>query len=555
MTFLAQSQISQPELFHCKKIIVTKHDIQVHNFSIQKTGFKIMLQDSLSVPSTDYQMNFVTGQLHLKNFKAYQSKSITIYYLEYPKAYRKVYKKYDYDIVKQDSLHSIKLLPEKNTRNPKPLDGLKTQGSITRGFSAGNNQSLVMQSGLDLKIEGQLSDKLKVKAVLNDDNLPQAYAGISQSYKEFNRIYLQLFAPNWSATGGDLLLDEQSDYFLKFQRKAQGLSVQIGQKDQQLKVTGGIIDGQFGINRFKGIDGNQGPYTLKGNQGENYIFIIPDSDKVYVNGQLLKRGLDQDYIINYDTAELRFNPTFPITSNQRIVVEFNYTNQHYVRYLNFNRYRHQNDKSSWSVFSFIETDAKNQTLLYDLTPEQVEALKNAGDNVDELWIEAAKPASFDENKILYKKVQNGSVSYYQYTNQDEPDLYEVKFSFAGQNKGSYQISQVTAIGKIYEYIGSNQGDYEPKIKLTPPVSKKFVGVNYRFNPNTKTDLFVSGIINHTDQNLFSKIDDQNDIGGAFHLKWDQNIFQKAEKNIRLLTKYDYVDANFTPLDPYRPVEF
>ena len=537
-----------------KKVIVKQARIRIDTFSIQPYYFEILDADNKPVPPDTYRVDYVKALLFLKDFERYKNKLLTIHYLDYPAYLRKTYQRYKPELVKRDSLKNIRLLPVQSYK-PKPLEGLTTKGSITRGFNAGNRQSVVMQSGLDLKIEGKLSHKLKIKAVLSDDNLPQAYAGISQSYKEFNRIYMQLEAPGWQVTGGDLLLDEQPGYFIKFKRKAQGLSFKTGSDSTYWQVTGAIIRGQYGINRFKGIDGNQGPYVLKGNKGETYIFVIQGSEKVYINGKLLQGGEDKDYIINYETAELRFNPSFPITQNHRITVEFNYANQHYVRYLNFDRYARQSHKSDCEIFTFIEQDAKSQTLLYDLNRQLVDALKSAGDRPEHLWVTAAVPASFNENKILYKKITSGQTTYFEYTNLDEPDLYEVRFSYVGKQKGSYKIKEITAIGKIFEYVGHPHGDYEPKIRLTPPEGRKYAGFNYHWHPGSKTDLQLQSLISQTDHNLFSSKDDADNTGAALHLTLKQSLWQKDNQSLSLNASYDFTHQNFEALDTYRPVEF
>jgi len=421
-----------------KKVQVLQPQIKIDSFSIQPFYFEVFDATGDLVPPQAYSVDFVKAILYLNDFEVYEGKELLIKYLVYPEYLRKTYQKYDISLVQKDSTKSITLLPE-NHYTPKPLEGLETKGYISRGFNAGNNQSLVMESGLDLKIAGKISSKLQVKAVLSDNNLPQAYAGISQSYKEFDRIYMQLIAPKWEATGGDLLLKEQTDYFLKFTRKTQGLSVQMGKDSSRVRITGSYVEGQYGVNRFQGKEGNQGPYVLQGNQGESYIFVIPDSEKVYVNGKRLQRGEAKDYTIQYETAEIRFNPTFPITQNMRIVVEFNYSNQHYMRYLNHNVYEHHSQKASYTVFSFIESDAKTKTLLYSLDEEQVNLLKAAGDNLQALWVEAAQETTYSEDKILYKKVTTATQTYYEYTNENEPELYEVRFSYVGNNKGQRKL--------------------------------------------------------------------------------------------------------------------
>jgi hypothetical protein len=64
---------------------------------------------------------------------------------------------------------------------------------------------------------------------------------------------------------------------------------------------------------FTGIEGNQGPYKLKGQNGELYVLVISGSERVYVNGILLKRGENNEYTIDYNAGEIVFTPLFTIT--------------------------------------------------------------------------------------------------------------------------------------------------------------------------------------------------------------------------------------------------
>ena len=537
-----------------REIIVRKSEIQIDTFSIQPYYFEVFDAGKQLISKENYRIDFEKAILYLNDFDKLKGKKITVKYLVYPAYLRRSYQRYNPAVLQEkDTLQDIGY-EMVNQPETKVFDGLKTKGSITRGVNAGNNQSLVMQSGLDLKIEGKISKNLQVKAVLSDDNLPQAYAGISQSYKEFDRIYMQLSAPKWQITGGDLILDEKENYFLKFARKTQGITYKNKREKAQIQITGGYVEGQFAINRFNGIDGNQGPYSLKGKQGETYIFVIPNSEKVFINGKRLKKGSDKDYTINYETAEIRFNATFPIHRNHRIVIEFNYANQHYIRYLNFNRYRHQGKQTSWSVYSFIESDVKSQTLLYDLTKEQVEQMRNTNGETQEIWVESAVETAYNENKILYKKIPVNNGYYYEFTTENLPELYEVKFTYKGKNKGDYQIQKVVANGKIYEYAGTNQGDYVPLIKLTPPKRKSYIGFDYVYKPNEQTNYYITGLINRFESNLFSNKSDFTP-GGAVHTGIKQQLWQKDEKNFSAYLQYDFVNRNFSPLDIYRPVEF
>ncbi len=552
LSLFSFSQQPSDSLLRQKKIKITQPSIQIDTFSIQPFYFEVKTLNGKKIEESNYQVDFVNAKINFINYKVFKDKELWFYYKIYPSYFRKIYQKYNWQTIQKDSLSTSAFMPMKIFIK-KPFERLKTQGKITRGFNAGNQQSLVMKSGLDLKISGRISPKLEIKAVLSDDNLPQAYAGISQSYKEFNQIYMQLTAPKWQATGGDLYMNEQPGYFIKFSRKIQGLDIQFKRDKSQTNIEAGVINGQYGINKFKPIDGNQGPYLLRGNQDENYIFIIPKSEKVYVNGHLLQP--QKDYVLNNETAELTFQPDFPITGNQRITVEFNYANQHYIRYTNFNRYKQTNNSFSWSIYSFLETDAKNQTLLYDLTSQEINALKNSGDQANNLWVKVATPSTYDPDKILYQEINNGAISYFQYTNQDVSNLYEVRFSYVGPQQGNYNIRTITAIGKIYEYAGENQGDYVAAIRLTPPEVKQYVGMNFKGNITEKTNLDWDGVLNYNDQNLFSNIDDQNNLGGAMHLKIKQLVWHQKETSLNINAQYDFIHKDFKALDTYRPIEF
>ncbi len=551
---LSFSQLEGYINLRTKILRVDRPVIKIDTFSIQPFYFEVFDEHNQLIDEDKYQVNFEYATLHFLYPDAYKNQIIKIKYLVYPAFLRKSYQIYDKSRILNLPDKKISFDTEKH-HSPKPLGGLKTSGSISRGFSAGNNQSVVMQSEMDLQINGKLSDKINIKAVLSDSNMPQAYAGISQSYKEFDRIYMQLIGQNWQATGGDILMQSKSSYFMKFLRKTQGLDIEIGKDSSRIQVSGGYVDGQFGINKFQGVEGNQGPYILTGNQGERYIFIIANSEKVYINGKLLKRGETHDYIIRYETAELLFNTRFPITQNMRITVEFNYSNQHYMRYLNHNTYHNQGKKLDFSIYTYLEYDAKNKTLLYELDKQQRQTLKNAGDNAEELFVLSAKQVPYNENKILYQKIFTGNNFHFKYTRENLTELYEVRFSYIGKNKGSYALNRVIATGKIFEFVGENMGDYEPKIKLNAPQSRNYVGAGFNYHPNRKTQIDFEGLINYSDLNLFSTKDEQDNLGFATHLDFRQQLWQKKNRQLNAHLHHDFTHRNFMALDPYRDPEF
>jgi hypothetical protein len=92
------------------------------------------------------------------------------------------------------------------------------------------------------------------------------------------------------------------------------------------------------------VEGSQGPYKLKGQNGELYVLVISGSERVYVNGLLLERGENNDYTIDYNAGEITFTPLFTITSEMRIAIEYQYSDRNYTRFVTYAGATHQNAK-------------------------------------------------------------------------------------------------------------------------------------------------------------------------------------------------------------------
>ena len=64
-------------------------------------------------------------------------------------------------------------------------------------------------------------------------------------------------------------------------------------------------------------------------------------------------------------------------------------------------------------------------------------------------------------------------------------MYNVTFSFVGENLASYELKEVIATGNIYQYVGENLGNYAPVIQLIAPNKLQVAVFNASYNPSKK----------------------------------------------------------------------
>ncbi len=551
-------------LYKTAKIAVSFDTIHLEKVSINSSFFKLLDANGKPIDSTLYKINFEKAILLLSEKNLQYSDSITIKYLKFPDLITKEYSIYDASRVvvneaSSESLYQIESNPlKKNT----PFEGLNTSGSITRGVTIGNNQNTVLNSNLDLQITGKLSEKVSLRASLQDSNIPLQDGGYSQKLDQFDNIFMELFSDKWNIRAGDVFLENRKTQFLNFNKKAQGIAANFdfGTEENKTNIfaSAAIVRGQYARSDFIGQEGNQGPYKLIGQNGELYVLVISGSERIFVNGILLKRGENNDYTIDYNAGEILFTPLFTITSEMRIAIEYQYSNQNFTRLVTYAGATHENKKWSFGGYLYSENDLKDQPLQQSLSTDQAQILANAGDNRNLMVAASAFLDTYSENKILYKKTVVNAVEIFEYSNNPQDVLYNVRFTQVTPNNGNYILRNSAAIGRIYEYIqqlnGIPQGNYEPIIQLIAPIKIQAATFLGKYKPTQKTAVDFEIGLSNNDKNLFSSIDDSNNQGLATKINARQRLYSK-KWNVDAFANYQYVAKTFSSVERLYNIEF
>jgi hypothetical protein len=282
--------------------------------------------------------------------------------------------------------------------------------------------------------------------------------------------------------------------------------------------------------------------------------IIGGSERVFVNGSPIERGINKDYTIDYNIGEIRFNTDFPITNDMRIRIEFQFSNRNYTRFVTYEKAKYSGETFNIAGYFYNENDVKNQPIQLSLTEEQKEILANAGNDPDLMVAESAFPDTLDPNEILYRKVQVGNEEVFEFSTDENEELFNVRFSNVGANQGDYVLDQTLANGNVFAYVGNNQGDFDPIVQLIAPVKLQVAVVDGDFQPTEKTSIAAELAFSNNDQNLFSAIDNDENKGIATKLNWQQTLL---DKKWELKTDVDYlfIHENFNTIQRFQAVEF
>ncbi len=496
-----------------------------------------------------------------------------------------------------------------------PQRGLDYNGNYTRGLSFGNNQNLVLNSQFNLQMAGTLGD-LEILAAITDNNIPLQPEGNTQQLREFDKIFIQVSKNQTKLIAGDYELAKPNGYFMNYFKKLQGATFSrqwtiksgqsaVGSRQSgtgkltapgpmlETKASAAIARGKFARNNLTAQEGNQGPYRLEGAEGERFIIVLSGTEKVFVDGKLQVRGLDADYVIDYNAGHVTFTNRRLITKDSRIVVEFDYNTQDYQRSLYAFNSEWQGKNYRLYLNTYSEQDGK-QPIDDDFSQSELEVLRNAGDSSLNAVVSAIDTVEeFSAFRVLYElhdTVVNGATyaNVLIFSTNQQLAKYTAGFSLVGQGNGNYILDTETAAnGRVYRWVapdlvtGQPTGQFEPIRRLVAPNRQQLYTMGGEFSPSAKTKLRAEVALSNFDQNRLSGFDDGDNVGlaGTVGAKRIFEVKSKKEKGkseeptegisgdrpqseirnpkstIELEANYEFAQQKFKELNPYRPSEF
>ncbi|MCG9879152.1 MAG: hypothetical protein MH472_01000 [Bacteroidia bacterium] len=551
-----------------KQVLLEADTFVLDTFIVVKGSVKVLHYQE----GVDYKIDYYKGTFI--NLNIPKQTLLSIEYLPFRYTLPSKQKRKELGLVQPEFMETVNpyRLPAGTTAfNPiAGNEGLQTSGSIMRGLSIGNTQNAIVNANLNLQLAGKLNNEIDVLAAISDENNPIQPEGNTQELQDFDRVFIQFSKLNHKLIVGDyLMLKPEPSYFLNYYKKSRGLAsyneIALNKK-QLLRVNGeaALSRGRFARNVIQGQEGNQGPYRLQGANGELFIIIISGTEAVYLDGQKLTRGEQNDYTIDYNTGEIVFMPKKLITQFSRIIVEFQYSDRNYARtVLGFNtQWESKNAKVYLNYFT--EQDNKNQSFQQVLSDSNKLLLASVGDQLSNARIlSEVKVNDFNTQSTLYRKIDTLGYNgvYVHAPNKGEDSVfYELRFSFVGANSGNYKQGASAANGRVFIWVepinGVPQGDFEPIIQLVAPNRMQMLNLGTVYNWQKGQELKVEFSRSSLDKNLFSELDKKDDAGYAVLLgSTNELVVGNKGSKIQSFVNYEFTSQRFRYVERYRNVEF
>lgn len=551
---------------------------QLDTLSIVANTFTIYGPDGELLDEAFYEMDFSKARISLRVPPYWEDDSLRLVYKVYPINFSAPLFVRDTSLIRPrgPGEDPVVIRLESAPKGPGLLsfEGLQSSGSITRGFSIGNRQDPVLNSAMNLQLNGLLTENITVMAVVSDQNIPFQPEGTTQQLQDFDKVFIRLDGYGASLTAGDFELERPPGHFLNLSRKARGGMITydsagadttvLGKGHLRTTVAGAISRGKYARNRIQGQEGNQGPYRLQGNENESYILVLAGTEKVFIDGRPMMRGMDRDYIIDYNTAEITFMPSVMITRESRIIVEFEYAERNFVRSMVFAGAELEYDKASFRFHVFNEQDHPAQPLFQQISEERQALMAAIGDSIHKAFDWNVDSTGFSNDRVMYRLTDSlGFDTVFVYSTDPLQAVFQPGFSFVGQGQGNYRQVSSSANGRVFQWIAPvdnmPQGTHEPIIQLVTPKNHQMMTFGGDVNLSARSLISYEYALSRRDINLFSDQDKANDVGQAFFARYTNNSPVGATANnswqFSLQAFYEFTDQHFLPLERYRSIEF
>ncbi len=431
---------------------------------------------------------------------------------------------------------------------------LSLGGSKSVSFTVGSNRGSSLDQSLQATIEGPVTPSIRVRALLSDNNLPIQPQGNTEELEYLDKVFVEIEGTRARSTLGDFDFTNNVSTFSPFTRQLRGISAEAWTDRFRFGVAGATAKGVFTTVTFRGTTGLQGPYELLSPTRNSGEVIIAGTEKVYLDGQLLARGQNRDYVVDYDQGSLTFTPRRLITDDTEISVDFEVTQERFDRSAAFASATADSLPGGVVLETVVarERDDKARPQNTTFSEADQDLLASAGD--DATLAIAGGVTQTDSLTGEYVLIPADSLPE-RYVFNDSTGTYLVNFVEVNAGEGEYRLGGISTAGRrFYEFVGQGQGNYKVGRELPLPEQLQLVTARIgrasgalRFDAEWNTSDY--------DRNLFSSQDDGDNTGSAARVSAGWYGIAVPGATLEVSGNISHLEQNFRSFDRARPAFF
>ena len=462
----------------------------------------LLINGELLVRDKDYSLRAMVGEINLQAALSADD-SLVIYYTPLPIWLQRSFGRTVPAAVQSGHSGGQRVNSSSERALPESSD-IHISGAKSFRISSRSSGPADFSQTLDLRISGELDEGLFISGHVTDRDIDRTYGTLNSRLNELDLMNLRVYSSRFEAELGDLTPGKIRG--LGRAQQMTGLRFHLEQKHWSANGTIARPKGAFETIRLEGKDRLQGPYQVS--RSGRSTPVVPGSETVWLDGQLLARGTDKDYQIDYPLGRITFNVNYPIDSRSRIEIDYEPQSSTYKKELYAaGASAFTSDSTAFVGFQVIrEGDDSEQSLFGELTEAEKMMLSMAGDS--SVWTNSVIADSSGHYILIVDSLPDSVYGWVESNGE-----YAISFGYVGAGAGDY----ISLGNGVYQYVGQSAGEYLPVKELAAPERTS----HYRLTTglsNELTGLFeVSWQTSAHDRNLLSLFNDDDNKAAMVEL--------------------------------------
>jgi hypothetical protein len=513
--------------------------------------------DGTLVPAGGYAIDYQRGMLRITEPVRSNAK-VRVAYVHLPFLLNSVY---SLRAISFAEIEEPAAVPQSRVVRPRPsppAPGLEFGGMKSVSFSTGSNQGTSLDQTLKATIRGNITPSIQVNALLSDENLPIQPEGNTEELEYLDKVYMEIASERARVSLGDFTLKNDYSTFSPLTREVMGVSGEATVSKSKVLLAGTSSKGVFRTVSFRGTEGLQGPYELLSQVRVSLEVIIAGTERVYMDGELLLRGQNRDYTIDYDRGTITFTPRRLVTPDSEIAVDFEVTQENYDRSAVFTGTESEDIPGAlkFQMLYARERDDATRPKGTGLTDQERKILEAAGDNsalATESGITLVAPGAGTYVRVPEDTLM-GVPEHFVFN--DSTGNYLLTFTAVGAGAGEYILDGISKKGlPVYRFEGLRRGEYSVGKRLPLPESHELVTLRLRRNRDENVTFDLEYNLSNYDRNILSPIGDGDNTGSAGSFAAGIRRIGLGPGALGLSAKVTTIEEAFKSFDKTRPSYF